>query len=188
MIISEKKLKGLTAFCLVLAVIPFIVYMTRPLSNYKIPIYADQCGNCFTVEMTRNSHDAGLYFVPPGMSVNQLLESLGMKERLKNNITLTNGIKINLSPDLEHHKSILMSDMTPIAKISSGLAIDVNKAKLDDLILIKGIGPVTAQKIIDLREKLHGIKNMEQLMMIKGIKEKRLSKLKRYLYVEKTKK
>lgn len=185
---TEKNLKGLTAFCLVLAVIPFMVYITRPFVNYKIPIYADQCGNCFTVEIARDIHDSGLYFVPPGMSVNQLLESAGMEERLKNNITLTNGTKIKLYPDLEHHKSVLMTDMTPAAKISSGLAIDVNKAKLDDLILIKGIGPVTAQRIIDLREKLHGIKDMEQLMAIKGIKEKRLSKLKKYLYVEKTKK
>lgn len=180
---SEKNLKGLTAFCLVLAVMPFFVYVTRPFVHYKIPVFADQHQDGLTVEIINNQY-SGLYFVPPGMSVNQLLEEAGMKERLKNNATLTNGTKIKLYPDLENHISIVMTDMTSAAKISSGLAIDVNKATLDDLIMIKGIGPVTATKIIELREKLHGFKNMEQLMEIKGIKEKKLSKIKKHLYVK----
>ena len=184
MIMSEKNLKGLTVFCLVLAVIPFLVYVTRPLVHYKIPVFADQHQDCLTVEII-NKQYSGLYFVPQGMSVNQLLESAGMNERLKNNTRLTNGTRIKLYPDLENHISILMTDMTPAAKISSGLAVDVNKATLNDLILIKGIGPVTATKIIELRETLHGFKNMEQLMQIKGIKEKKLSKIKKYLYVKK---
>ncbi len=184
---SEKNLKGLTAFCLVLAVIPFLVYVTRPFVHYKIPVFADQHQDGLTVEIINNQY-SGLYFVPPGMSVNQLLEAAGMKERLKNNTTLTNGTKIKLYPDLKNHISILMTDMTSAAKISSGLAIDVNKATLDDLILIKGIGPVTAQKIIDLRERLHGIKDMRQLMAIKGIKEKRLIKIQKYLFVEREQK
>lgn len=181
---SEKNLKGITAFCLVLAVIPFLVYVTRPFVHYKIPVFADQHQDGLTVEII-NKQYSGVYFVPQGMSVNQLLESAGMKEHLKNNTILTNGTKIKLYPDLENHISIVMTDMTNAAKISSGLVIDVNKATLDDLIMIKGIGQVTATKIIELREKLHGFKNMEQLMEIKGIKEKKLSKIKKYLYVKK---
>jgi DNA uptake protein ComE-like DNA-binding protein len=43
----------------------------------------------------------------------------------------------------------------------------------------------TAEKIITLRGKLGQFQNMEQLMEIKGIKEKKLSEIKKYLYLEK---
>jgi hypothetical protein len=53
------------------------------------------------------------------------------------------------------------------------------------LILINGIGAVTAKKILDLRNKLGRVRNIEQLMEIKGIKEKKLAGLRKYLYAEK---
>lgn len=188
MIISESKLRGVTAFCILLALIPFFSLILHSVINYKIPVFADQCSDCLTIEIAADKYKAGLYFFPPGTSVNQLLKSVGIDEKLKNNIKLTDGMKIKLRPDLENNKNIIMTDMTNAGKISSGLPIDINKAKLEDLILIKGIGLVTAQRIMGLREKLHGIKNIEQLMNIKGIKEKKLTKIRKYLYVEQIKK
>ena len=72
--------------------------------------------------------------------------------------------------------------------MSLGLPIDINQATEDDLLLIKGIGPATAQKILDLRKKINRFKDIKQLMEIKGIKEKKLAELQKYLYVDNLKK
>jgi competence protein ComEA len=187
MIISESKLKGIIAVCLVLAVIPFISLISHSVVKYKIPVFADQCKDCLTIEIVEGKQSAGLYFVPPGTSVNQLLKSVGIEETSKNNIKLNTGMKLTSNPESVNN-DIIITEMPNAAKISSGMSIDINKAKLEDLIMIKGIGPVTAQRIVELRDKLHGIKDMKQLMEIKGIKEKKIIKIRKYLYVKNVKK
>ncbi len=183
MIISESKLKGIIAVCLILALIPFGVFVARSLRKAQVPVFADQCGRCLAVEIVEGEQRAGLYFVPQGMSVNQLLKSAGIPETAKHDFQLITGMKINIHP--KSSDNIVVTEMPNATKISGDLPIDINKASMQDLILIRGIGPVTAQKIIELRESLHGIKDMRQLMAIKGIKEKRLTKIQKYLFVKK---
>ena len=184
MTISESKLKGLTAVCLILAIIPFISLIFHFIFKYKIPDFADQCNNCVAVEIVENDQTAGVYFVPPETSVNQLLKSAGIEEKSKDNVKLKAGMRLVINHALGNN-NILITEIPNAEKISVGLPIDINKAKEEDLILIKGIGPATAQKIIALREELRGFKTIKQLMEIKGIKEKKLRQIQMYLYVGK---
>ena len=61
--------------------------------------------------------------------------------------------------------------------------LDVNKATFDELILIDGVGEVTAQSIIDYRASIGTITSIDQLAEIDGIGEKTVDKLKNYLAV-----
>ncbi len=56
-------------------------------------------------------------------------------------------------------------------------AVSLNSASAEELSTLQGIGPATAQKIIDYREK-HGFKDTRELMNIKGIGEKKYDKIK----------
>lgn len=62
--------------------------------------------------------------------------------------------------------------------------LDLNKATIDQLILVPGIGIKTAEKIIEYREKIGGFKNIEDLKNIKGIGDKKIEKWKEYLKIE----
>lgn len=63
--------------------------------------------------------------------------------------------------------------------------INLNTATIDELCEIDGIGEVTAQKIINLRENLGGsFKNRYQLLEVDGIGEKKLDAIWEYLYIE----
>ena len=55
-------------------------------------------------------------------------------------------MKLTSNPTSGNNDIVITEKLPNTAKISSGLSIDINKAKLEDLILIKGIGPVTAKK------------------------------------------
>ena len=81
----------------------------------------------------------------------------------------------------------LASTETPLAgagRLVLGKKINLNRAGLEDLVSVPGIGPKTAERILDARQKLGGFKRLEDLMQVKGIKEKKLAWLKKYLEIE----
>lgn len=61
--------------------------------------------------------------------------------------------------------------------------IDINLANSDELMQIDGIGTVTAEKIIDYRNKYGYFYNYNELLNIDGIGEKKLSNLLDYIYI-----
>ena len=74
------------------------------------------------------------------------------------------------------------------AKLSVGGAavserLNVNKATLEQLVAIKGIGPSKAAAIIKYRSDIGGFADIEELIEVKGIGQKALAKLKLVLKV-----
>jgi len=61
--------------------------------------------------------------------------------------------------------------------------IDINKAQLEDLMKIKGIGEKKAHQIIEFRTKQKGLNNMQELLSIKGIGKKTLAKIEELFYI-----
>ncbi|MZM92196.1 ComEA family DNA-binding protein [Bifidobacterium pseudocatenulatum] len=54
--------------------------------------------------------------------------------------------------------------------------LNINAAGSDELQTLKGVGPVTAQRIIDYRNQIGRFDNVDQLLEVKGIGEKTLAK------------
>ena len=69
-------------------------------------------------------------------------------------------------------------------KSAAGTAtINLNSATVEQLEALPGIGPKTAQLIVEYRQKSGGFKKVEELMNVKGIGEKSFLKLKPMLVV-----
>lgn len=69
----------------------------------------------------------------------------------------------------------ILTDDTTNATAFAG-QIDLNKATIEDLVKIEGIGEKTAQNIIDYREKIGGFQYVEQLLYVDGIGETKYNK------------
>lgn len=67
---------------------------------------------------------------------------------------------------------------------TSQIYLNLNTATIDDLDKIPGIGKIIAQRIIEYREKNNGFKNIGELKYVKGISDKKLEKIKKYIKVE----
>ena len=63
--------------------------------------------------------------------------------------------------------------------------INLNTAGATELQQIPGIGPSTAQKILDTRKSYGAFKSVDDLLAIKGIGPKKLDKMRKYLTVGK---
>jgi competence ComEA-like helix-hairpin-helix protein len=61
--------------------------------------------------------------------------------------------------------------------------IDLNLANVKELQELPGIGPVTAQRIIDMRQKSGRFKRVEDLLAIRGISQKKLDALRPYVTI-----
>lgn len=72
-----------------------------------------------------------------------------------------------------------------IAALALGLqlwAVNLNTASSEELQSIKGIGPKTAEKIIEYRQDQQ-FESIEEIMNVKGIGEKKYEKMKEELEV-----
>ena len=61
--------------------------------------------------------------------------------------------------------------------------IDLDLANVKELQELPGVGPVTAQRIIDLRQKSGRFKRVEDLLAVRGISQKKLEALRPYVTV-----
>ncbi len=184
-IIPQNQIRGIIALCFIMAVTPFFYLLSTLYFNYTPPDYSEQFANSIAVEITKNEQAAGIYFIKPETSANKLLKITNFKSSFEKDFYLYNGMKINIDSKSTDYK-FTVSEMDAAKRIALGIPLDINKANKDDLILISGIGEKTAINIIELREQKGGFDKIEELTQIRGIKEKRLSVFKKYLYVEET--
>jgi len=61
--------------------------------------------------------------------------------------------------------------------------IDVNVANIKELQELPGVGAVTAQRIIDLRQKSGRFRRVEDLLAVRGISQKKLDAMRKYITV-----
>lgn len=78
-----------------------------------------------------------------------------------------------------------LGKINPNKLIILSIPIDINTAFIEELIAIPGVGPKTASKIIEYRDKKGGFSSLYELLKIKGIGKVKYNKIKQYVYISK---
>lgn len=81
---------------------------------------------------------------------------------------------LNMNMDL-HDKDVIVIQRKDV---QNNEKISINSANLEELTTLNGIGPATAQKIIDYRNQVGSFQSLEEIMNVSGIKEKLYAKIK----------
>lgn len=104
--------------------------------------------------------------------------------KVKKTTITTKRQKVNKNSTTSH--STTKSKNTSLVT-SVKFPLDINEVSKDELMLIDGVGDITANKILSYRKRIKYYTNLVQLKEVDGIGEATYLKLKKYLYVSKDK-
>ena len=79
--------------------------------------------------------------------------------------------------------SEISDNTSPAEHVTETGRIDINTASADQFSLLPGIGETIAQRIVDYREENGRFSSVEELTFVKGIGEKKLDSIRKYLTV-----
>jgi competence protein ComEA len=135
-------------------------------------------GEDVVVDVSGAVADSGVYRLPAGSRVEDAVKRAGGATAHADLET------INLAARLSDGQQVVVPDRAPVAPTGSAASstpgasdssavsegpISLATATIADLDTIEGIGPVTAQDIIDFRDQHGGIGSIEDLNQISGI-------------------
>ena len=179
----ERQIKGIIAVSVILALIPLVLFLTSSLMNSKYPVLSESNLQTIIIEVVSENGESGVFFAEPGTSMNQIFSQAGFNRIITEDNQIRNGMKIRLISE-EDQRGVIIEKMDAAKRLALGLPLDINRASFDDLTLIPGVGGILAADIVAWREKIGRFETLDQMMEIKGIKGKKMSKLRQYLYVD----
>ena len=152
---------------------PWVLMFNNPIETLAIALNMD-------------GQEQGVFFVPPAGRISDLMLALGLAVPRESDGDMG-------SRRLQAGDKVYLSSISPeppvVGKMSAAqslgldLPIDINQASLEELILVPGIGERTAARIIAFRSAKKKFRNLAELMELRGIKENKFGKLKRYFFV-----
>src|SRR3954470_8474720 len=143
-------------------------------------------GDRLIVDVAGAVHRAGVYRMASGARVEDALKRAGGAT------PQADLSQINRAAKLEDGRQVLVPRRAPRAAAASAPAtaaatpaqpVNLNTATLEQLDTLDGVGPATAQKILDYRQAHGGFGSVDELDQVPGIGEKRLAALREHLRV-----
>jgi len=128
-------------------------------------------------------NNPGVYQLPQGSRVIDAIKAAGNQRK---GVDISD---INLARLLVDGEQILVgsakpsSGRTSVKKITTDNPLDINRATIAQLDTLPGIGPVTAQRIIDYRTKVGRINSVDELKKISGLGGAKFEEIKSLLRV-----
>jgi len=128
-------------------------------------------------------NNPGVYQLPKGCRVIDAIKAAGNQ---RNGVDISD---INLARILVDGEQILVGSPKPSSgkiapkKITIDNPLDINRATITQLDSLPGIGPVTAQRIIDYRTKVGRINSVDELKKISGLGGAKFEEIKSLLRV-----
>jgi len=128
---------------------------------------------------------AGVYRLRAGTRVSDAVERAGGATRR------ADLSQVNLAAKVEDGRQILVPRRVPAGAAAApttapgqpAAPVNLNTATLEQLDALAGVGPVTAQKILDYREEHGGFGSVDELGQVPGIGDVRLASLREQVRV-----
>ena len=137
------------------------------------------------VHVAGEVHAAGVYRLRAGARVSDAVERAGGATRR------ADLSQVNLAAKVEDGRQILVPRRVPASAAAApttapgqpAASVNLNTATLEQLDALAGVGPVTAQKILDYREEHGGFGSVDELGQVPGIGDVRLASLREQVRV-----
>jgi competence protein ComEA len=181
--ITQRQLEGiiiLVVFTLFACLFAYL-FSSNQIQQHSIRNGDQNSGNLIVGIAADNPRTNGIYFFPEKTKVSEALKVAGITEIGKYeerilDMPLSTGKSIEITSD----GRINVLEMSNSNKMMMNIPININRATSVELLMVPGIGEKMAERIIQLRRENSGFRRIEELMKVRGIKEKQFAKLKKY--------
>jgi competence protein ComEA len=175
----EKQLEVILAVVIVLFL--FLVLKADYKRDVGVPVFNQKKEAVY--ELRGNIAKEGFYFFNEEQNMEELITACGgSRDELKfpNNAyeKVKKGTRVIFSTEVS------MEKINTPALVNFFMPVSVNSASSEDLTLIPGIGIKTAKAIVAYRQSNKGIKDIHELIAVKGIGNKKLKTIMPYLTIE----
>jgi competence protein ComEA len=143
----------------------------------------------FVVEVSGDVDRPGIYIFPTPPTLRGAIDRAGGREGLlaheeKNpSEVLTTGTLLTVSREPDGNVRIRLGRMEARKLLVFSIPLDLNRASVEDLCLLPGIGPSLAREIVTARKKRNGFRTLEELKEVSGIGETKWKTFRPYLTV-----
>ena len=142
-----------------------------------------------TVDVKGAVKAPGIYDLPVGSRVNDAVQKAGGLTEQADSKSLNLAQKVNdealvYVPTKGEEAASQQAGSGAASSTSKEKKVNINKASLEELKQVKGLGGKRAQDIIDHREANGKFKSVEELKKVSGIGAKTIEKLKDYVTVD----
>lgn len=154
--------------------------------NMQTQTQDNQEDTTITVYVSGEVNSPGLVELPSDSRIADAIKACGdftpLADKAKINLAqkLTDGMQIQVSskaPVINSNEQVNDTNSNSPNNNSSSNLININTATKEDLDTLPGIGPATAQKIIDYRQEHGNFSSIEDIKNVKGIGEAKFSKM-----------
>ena len=166
------------------------VYVARDVLRYmNLPgegfVSSQWEGIGITVELAGDENHSGIYFLRQGATIRDLLIEAGIDDVAGFRDADLAGVVYSgdrVLCDMDRYRATI-GDMFVSTRLALGMPVDLNKATLEELMLIPGIGRRTASKVVRFREEEGAFSEIDVLKRIKSLGKKRYDRIKGYLFI-----
>jgi competence protein ComEA len=141
------------------------------------------------IEVIGEVQKPGIYIFQAPPTLKDAVEKAGgLKEPTLFNWSLSSefletGTSLTIKKESPQEVKIKMGRMEANKLLVFSIPFDLNRASVEDLCLIPGIGESMAREIIAYRERRRGFRSVEELKNVKGIGEKKWKTFKPFLTI-----
>ena len=165
----------------------FLPKGSAPFQEISFPEKSPQ--GMITIEVDGSVHQRGTYTVQSGVTVLEAVEKAGgVTEKLSfppedlHRPLQQNG-RLNVFASGDGKGRVEIQSLAPAKLRVLGIPLNINTATVDELDILPGIGPKTAQAIVEYRESYGRFAAPEDLLNIPGIGKKKIEALRKQISI-----
>lgn len=172
---KQYFLLGSAALLFLLALGQFMSFLLK--NPERTIAFADKGEGSVAVELVIGKQEQGIFYFSREKRVGDLLSAVNPEWKDDNKTPLIEGMSIRVVHNRVRH----IGEMAAQKKMALGIPVDINQLSPVELMLIPGIGEKTAYAIHLYIQDKGCIRDMSELANIRGIKEKKIAHMRKYL-------
>lgn len=181
---GDGQIFGAIAVLVVLNVLGIYMVAHKPAPDLReVPFGEDAPGRRF-VEIAGNTRANGIYFVPEGTTIRDLLEKAEITVKGQEaNGGLGNKAQSGTRLVVNSPAGVRVERISNSRRFGLNRPMDLNAVSEKELMLVPGIGEKTAQSIIEARKISGRFASVAELGDVPGIGPRKLGKFREYFFV-----